>query len=218
MEVKVCNKCLIEKEDVDFQKGRSKCKMCAKEYDRLRYLKNIEIYHKRSKERYIKNPEYQKEWVNNNRDKANAISKKWRDNNREKQVQSVLKSRSKNISRYNEYMVNRRNNDPIFKLTFNVRKRLNKFLKVSNITKKNKTFELVGITPIELKEYLEKLFSVGMDWNNYGKWHIDHIIPLSSAKTEEEIYKLCHYTNLQPLWEKDNLRKGNKIINELITI
>ena len=53
-----------------------------------------------------------------------------------------------------------------------------------------------------------------MSWENYGKdgWHIDHKIPLSSAKTDREIYELCHYTNLQPLWAKDNLKKSNKII------
>jgi hypothetical protein len=53
-----------------------------------------------------------------------------------------------------------------------------------------------------------------MSWDNYGfyGWHIDHVIPLSSAKTEEEVYKLCHYTNLQPLWAEDNLKKGSKII------
>ena len=51
-----------------------------------------------------------------------------------------------------------------------------------------------------------------MTWNNRSEWHIDHIIPLSSAKTEEELYKLFHYTNLQPLWAKDNLIKGKKTI------
>jgi hypothetical protein len=51
-----------------------------------------------------------------------------------------------------------------------------------------------------------------MTWENQGKWHIDHIIPLSSAKTEKEMYKLCHYTNLQPLWAFDNLSKGSKIL------
>ena len=51
-----------------------------------------------------------------------------------------------------------------------------------------------------------------MSWENQGKWHIDHIIPLSSAANEEELYKLCHFTNLQPMWATDNIRKGSKII------
>ena len=55
-------------------------------------------------------------------------------------------------------------------------------------------------------------FTTGMSWENRNEWHIDHKIPLSSAKTEEEIYELCHYTNLQPLWAFDNLSKGNKIL------
>jgi hypothetical protein len=81
--------------------------------------------------------------------------------------------------------------------------------------KKSKTFEIIGCTPEFLKEYIEKQFIKGMEWSNhsvYG-WHIDHIIPLSSANTEEEIYKLCHYTNLQPLWAENNLKKSNKILN-----
>ena len=63
-----------------------------------------------------------------------------------------------------------------------------------------------------LKEHLELQFVDGMSWDNRSEWHIDHIIPLSSAKTDEEIYKLCHYTNLQPLWAEDNLKKSNKIL------
>jgi hypothetical protein len=85
-------------------------------------------------------------------------------------------------------------------------------LKKLNISKTNKTFEIVGCTPEFLKEHLEKQFVDGMTWENRGEWHIDHKIPLSSAKTEEELYKLCHYTNLQPLWAEENLKKGNKII------
>jgi hypothetical protein len=81
--------------------------------------------------------------------------------------------------------------------------------------KKNNTFDIVGCSPIFLKEHIEKKFTEGMSWSNRGLfgWHIDHIIPLSSAKTEEEIYKLCHYTNLQPLWVKDNLKKGKTLNN-----
>ena len=51
-----------------------------------------------------------------------------------------------------------------------------------------------------------------MSWDNRNKWHIDHVIPLSSANTEEEVLNLCHYTNLQPLWVKENLEKSNKLI------
>ena len=64
-----------------------------------------------------------------------------------------------------------------------------------------------------LKEHLEKQFVDGMSWENRSEWHIDHIIPLSSAKNEDEIYKLCHYTNLQPLWAIDNIKKGKKLLN-----
>ena len=82
------------------------------------------------------------------------------------------------------------------------------------MSKRNKTFHIVGCPPEYLKEHLETQFVDGMSWNNYGRygWHIDHIIPLSSAKTEDELYKLCHYTNLQPLWAEDNLKKSNKIL------
>jgi hypothetical protein len=82
-----------------------------------------------------------------------------------------------------------------------------------DITKKNKTFDIVGCNPLQLKEHLEKQFVDGMTWENKGDWHIDHIIPLSSAKTEDELYKLCHYTNLQPLWAIDNIKKGKKILS-----
>jgi len=73
---------------------------------------------------------------------------------------------------------------------------------------------LIGCSPEFLKEYLEQKFTEGMSWENYGLygWHIDHVIPLSSVDTEEEIYKLCHYTNLQPLWAEENLKKSNKIL------
>ena len=73
---------------------------------------------------------------------------------------------------------------------------------------------MVGCTPEFLKEYLEKKFKPGMTWQNHTRtgWHIDHKIPLSSAKTPEAVEKLMHYTNLQPLWSVENIRKSNKIL------
>ena len=212
MNMKVCTKCKIEKENCEFNKSRGSCKLCIKEYDRIKYLNNIEKYRKYSQDRYNNNPEYIKTWNKENNDKVNISSKKWRSENREKSVQYSLKWRSKNVDKYNQYMVNKRNSDPIFKISFNDRKRIGKFLKINNLTKNNRTFDIVGCTPEFLKEHLEFRFTDGMNWDNYGKWHIDHIIPLSSAKNKDEVYKLCHYTNLQPLWAEDNIKKSNKIL------
>lgn len=76
---------------------------------------------------------------------------------------------------------------------------------------------MIGVSPNEVKLHLENQFVNDMSWDNYGGkngWQIDHIIPLSSAKTKEELMALFHYTNLQPLSKEDNLKKGNKIISK----
>jgi hypothetical protein len=73
----------------------------------------------------------------------------------------------------------------------------------------------LGCSVRELKIYLESKFQSGMSWDNHGEWHIDHIKPLSSfnLSNRDEYLKACHYTNLQPLWAKDNFKKNNKIID-----
>ena len=93
-----------------------------------------------------------------------------------------------------------------------MRIRVKEYIKVKNITIRNKTFDFVGCNPKFLENHIQEQFTNGMNWENYGKWHIDHKIPLSMAKTEEELYKLCHYTNLQPMWASDNRKKGAKIL------
>lgn len=96
----------------------------------------------------------------------------------------------------------------IAKVAHNLRVRLNSLIK-KGFKKTHKLKEYLGCSLEELKIHLEKQFTKGITWDNYGKWHIDHIIPLSSAQCEEELFKLCHYTNLQPLWASDNCKKGN---------
>jgi hypothetical protein len=81
--------------------------------------------------------------------------------------------------------------------------------------KNSKTTEMLGSEWLSVKIHIENKFTKGMNWSNYGEWHIDHITPLAFAKTKEEIIKLCHYTNLQPLWAIDNIKKGSKIIKEI---
>lgn len=122
----------------------------------------------------------------------------------------------KKISHFqNEWQKKRVKTDPLFKLIKTLRGRLLHYLRSKKLSKKHRFVEYIECSPQELKQYLENQFIDSMSWDNHGKWHIDHITPLSSAKTEEEIYKLCHYKNLQPLWAKDNLEKGNKIIKEI---
>ncbi len=208
METKVCTKCKIEKSVCEFRVDKSKkdglyssCKNCCSN----KRLNNREYHIKRSKKWYEENSlEFNKERykkIKNNPEKIEKLKeaqKNWEKNNRKKR---------------NEYAVNKRRNDSSSRLIENVRTRIRVYLKNKNIIKNNTTYEIVGCSPEFLKLHIEKQFIKEMSWDLMGKYiHIDHIIPLSSAKTEEEIYELCHYTNLQPLWAKDNLSKGSKIL------
>jgi hypothetical protein len=114
--------------------------------------------------------------------------------------ENINSTRRKNLQK-------RRDNDPKYRAAMSLRCRL--YLAVKE--KKGKTMELTGCSVDELLKYLESKFTEGMSWENYGKWHIDHIKPCSSFKLEdlEEQKKCFHWTNLQPLWAIDNLKKGS---------
>jgi hypothetical protein len=72
--------------------------------------------------------------------------------------------------------------------------------------------KILGCSAKELKNHLEIQFKEGMNWDNYGSgWHVDHIIPYDTASSVDEVEKLTHYLNLQPLWEEENLKKSNKL-------
>lgn len=120
--------------------------------------------------------------------------------------------RNKNKDKINEQnrekMKIRRETDAIFRIKQNLRTRL--FIAVKH--KKGHTMELIGCSIDELIEHLTKQFTIGMSLQNYGKWHIDHIRPCASFNLEnkDEQMKCFHYTNLQPLWALDNIKKGAK--------
>jgi|LakMenEpi03Aug12_release.lakeMendotaPanAssembly.Ray.scaffolds.fasta_scaffold30708_16 hypothetical protein len=194
MEKKICSKCKEEKEVCEFGKDKTKksgyksqCKKCAnittKKYKLLNPDK-IKLSRKKTYEKHF-----------------DIISIKKKEYARKNKIKD-------NLRRKNKYHA-----DPSYKLKVNLRRRISFYLKSKNIIKTNTTFDIIGCSPEFLKEHIEKQFTEGMSWDLLGKHiHIDHIIPLSSAKNENELYELCRYTNLQPLWAEDNLKKSNKIL------
>jgi len=115
-----------------------------------------------------------------------------------------LKERKKN----DEWRKKKLKNDPIFRMKKNIRSRIIEYIKGKHLSER--TFNIIGLKYEEFKIYIENQFTDGMSWENYGKWDIDHIIPLCTAKNEEEIIKLNHYTNLRPYWHEDNKKRNRK--------
>ena len=105
-----------------------------------------------------------------------------------------------------------REDDVIYKIFDNLANRINDELKKRNVTRKSSYMELLGCKPEELKIYLEKKFQEGMSYDNYGKWQVDHIFPISKVDFDdnEKICACFHYKNLQPLWSEENRKKFNK--------
>lgn len=140
--------------------------------------------------------------------------KLWREKNKKYTTEKIKDWKIKNnlkVTEYNRvYTKNRRKTDLEFKLRQNVRNRIRMALK--NNSKFSSSEELIGCSIIELRNYLESKFIQGMTWENQGEWHIDHIVPCCNfdlSKIEDQ-KKCFHYTNLQPLWAIDNLKKGSK--------
>lgn len=183
-----------------------------KNKERIRERKNryMKEYYAKNKDRikeyqasyYKENGERIRErvanWKSENKDVVDAYNKRYREEQEHKR-------------KHSEYIKRRRAEDPKYKMVCDVRNMLNNaFNKRMKVGKQKRTEEILGCTIDFFIEYLQSQFKEGMTIENHGEWHIDHIIPLSSATTEEEVIKLNHYTNLQPLWAKENIVKRNK--------
>ena len=151
--------------------------------------------------------------------KANDFDRAQYIKHKEKKLASVRAYRDKPENKQkirdcqNRWRRRQMQTNPQYKLAHNLRRRC--LLALNGKYKYDTTFKLVGCSVKELREHIESLWSEGMSWDNYGigGWHIDHIKPVSSFNLEnEENQKIAfHHTNLQPLWEKDNLVKGSKL-------
>ena len=218
-----------EQSEEYYEKNKEKCKEYKKQYYeknkekiKLYYEKNKEelnLYQKGNKEKYdiIKNRWNEKnkeekslarrlkyrEEHKEDREKKKEEFKKWKEEHKEE-----LKQRK--IQRRREYEKNKKSTDILFKLKCNIRSRISFCL--FNYVKKSKTEIILGMSFSNFKLYIESKFEPWMNWKNYGLWNgelnygwdIDHIIPTSSVETEEDMLKLNHYTNLQPLCSQVN--------------
>lgn len=114
--------------------------------------------------------------------------------------------------KHNEYLKNRYKNNIEHRLISNIRNYIAKHLQRNLYNKDQKSLRYLGCSVAFYKQYLETKFQDNMSWDNYGEWHIDHIVPLSSANSHDELKQLFYYKNTQPLWAEDNLSKSNKIL------
>lgn len=220
MNTKICKNCGIEKSNSEFYKHHLCCKPCKRAKNKLYREKEAEKISACKKEYRLKNIERYKEketrnYLNRDKD-VEKIKRRERhqrvllDPERKKRLKENQKRWAlENPDRMKQHRKKHRNTSFYCKYASSLRGRINHFVKNKNFS----VSRLVGCSNQELKNHLEKQFKKGMNWDNYGVhgWHIDHIIPLSSARDDIDLLKkLCHYTNLQPLWAQENRIKSNK--------
>lgn len=210
MKNKKCNVCNIVKpaSDFYFRKPRNcydyLCKSCCS-------IRTIKYYNNNKNKLLDSN---KKRW-HKNKDRYSRNSKKWRDDNKNKirDINKIWYNKNKEkVFKYHTYKYHTNIN---YRIKILLSSRIRQVLQGGY--KSNRTVLLLGCSIEFFKGYLSAQFKDGMSWNNYGYkgWHIDHIRPCASfdlSKPEQQ--KECfHYTNLQPLWWYDNLKKSDKIIS-----
>ena len=214
-----CSKCNIIKSFTDFYirrdngKLRNECKQCQLGEKKIYYINNREILKEKGKKNRLLNREYYREY-----DK-----KRWRENPERRKNKRIwnqehyFRNQKRISARHVARSIVRYKEDPQFKMRLCLSNRILRVLKGN--AKSAKTEILIGTSFKNAKKHLENLFLDGMSWKNHGKygWHIDHIKPCSKFNLIDpaEQKKCFHYTNLQPLWAKDNLKKYNKEGEEL---
>lgn len=153
-------------------------------------------------------------WKVKNEKRRREINNKYYVQNKdivlERRKDYYARNKNKIGARVGAYIKNKRIVDPIYHTKCRVRRLILKAIVDKGFTKRSSTADILGCDRDTFYHYIESQFIRGMNWENRSLWHIDHKIPLASAKTEEDIIRLNHYTNLQPLWAEDNLRKGSK--------
>lgn len=190
-----------ERRKITNKKYRETHKEQIKEAHRKWREKNREHINAKAREQYKENSEPFKD--RNNR---------YTNSHKEKVKQSRHRYKIENRQKCTDYERNKRHNDSIYRLRTNLRNLIRRYTKGKGYKGSKSVYEILGCDFDYFKDYIEKKFKNGMTFENYGEWNIDHIIPISSAKNDEDLERLNHYTNLQPLWANENYKKGKKIL------
>lgn len=222
---KTCTICKTEKPILDFSKNRcsslgirSYCLFCEQQKKKQHRLENLPLYLERERKQREQNPGRASKYWHENKNHLSAIRKAKRQNDPlfRAQEDNYAKQYRLNPAKHNiitaqkQRYYHKYRQDPVCRALWNARNRLRKFL--TRQCRNESSLSLIGCDIVTFKTHLEQQFVLGMNWNNYGKWHIDHKIPCASfdlSKPEEQ-KKCFHFTNLQPLWARDNLVKGCK--------
>jgi hypothetical protein len=161
-----------------------------------------------------------KKWREKNKDSLRDYAKTWYEQNKEYRKEYLKEYREKNTEKIKKtkrnYERNRKSSDPLYKLISNFRTAIYQVLKESNVEKNKHYFDILQYTPESLINHLESQFDENMNWENYGEWHVDHKLPITSFNIQEmgdvEFMNCWSLDNLQPMWGTDNIRKSNKVI------
>jgi hypothetical protein len=167
------------------------------------------IYYEANKEKVKEKYEINKE---NNLEYRKEYAKKYRETNPNYFKEYYQKHKNKIIENNVRYEKNKLLSDELFKLKHNIRTLVRNSFSYKKYKKNRKTNDILGCSFEDFKQHLESKFEPWMNWENYGLyngelnygWDIDHIIPLSTANTENDVIQLNHYTNLRPLCGKVN--------------
>lgn len=232
---------MVEKDVCEFHKHKGRnngyctiCKICRKSILKKYYEENKDLISIRRSKKYYENHEENllkdrerikneretrlersKRYYEDNKDKVKEYKKNHYELNKQKYIKKAREWENNNREKKNK-ITNQRNKvrkkeDILFRLKSKLKTDI--YISLKRRKKSKKLEDIIGLSLDEYKKYIEKQFEDWMTWENWGlyTWHIDHIIPLSSAKTEEEVYLLWHYRNLRPLSAQENLKKSNKI-------
>ena len=235
--LKICSKCNCSKETSAFPKDGARYRACLAEYKRSRYRAESPEARAQRNQKHREYVEanrvavaaYKRQWQVENSGslkdfhaqyykqseaKIKARASDWKKNNPERRLENNRRWVAENPAKATE--CNRKNKSrrlscPVRSMHERAGNLIRQAFRLGGYTKESRSAEIIGCDWEFFKLHIERQFTDGMSWENRKLWHIDHIIPLATAQSLEDVTALNHFTNLRPMWAADNIRKGAKV-------